>query len=132
MKREGNTYWNMKGKYQEYAFAVSALIPYKGKASNLHLDLFRNTVRLYHDYYTNGGDNFGDCFYLDLYHLMYHADELESVAVDEGEPLISRLLERIFGGFGGKVVFNESLTHNLEKLADIVARYAWEKEHSND
>ena len=53
-----NTYWNHKGKYNELAEKLQALIPVEGAVANPRknkkLEKFRKAVNCYYDLYNNG------------------------------------------------------------------------------
>lgn len=53
-----NTYWNNKGKYQDLAEGVQALIPDQGPVPNARknpkLERFRKAANCYYDLYNNG------------------------------------------------------------------------------
>lgn len=53
-----DTYWNNKGKYEEFAQKLQALIPFEGQVAqprkNKKLEKFRKAVNCYYDLYNNG------------------------------------------------------------------------------
>jgi hypothetical protein len=54
-----NTYWNDRGRYNDEAKALQALIPMVGavpyrRTKNMHLERFRKAVNAYYDLYNNG------------------------------------------------------------------------------
>lgn len=131
-----NTYWNHKGKYQEWTDKLSGLIPDEGRAKELHIDLIRNINNCYHDHYNNGNCNWGNKEE-QFYHILYHADELSAVAGLEDVD-IKILLFQIKGYFDDADPDDfypvelgpefDVLGEKWEKLADIITRYAWEVE----
>ena len=145
-----NTYWNHLGKYQEWYDELWKQVPMNGKADKSHIDLLRCMSKLYYDHYNNGGCNWdvlGDHFSL----IKYWYDQLCETSELNGAGMYHALLKQIQDtmsdvettgdnvGWADDYGSDElqlqvdsklrTLDDKWEKLADIIIRYAWEKEH---
>tara|TARA_R110002012_G_C11640691_1_gene610625 strand:+ start:1726 stop:2211 length:486 start_codon:yes stop_codon:yes gene_type:complete len=57
---EKQSYWNKTGKYQDIADQLQTLVPDKGDAQDVRVDLFRRASNTYYEMYNNGGMNMID------------------------------------------------------------------------
>ncbi len=127
-----NTYWENNGKHQDWVEVLQKQVPAQGEAEELHIDLLRNVANCYYDHYNNGNCNW-DHKQEQFAHIEYHADKLEAAAEIEGITSTWRLLkdirrpldEDLDDGLGYLGQDSETLEDNLEKLVDIVVRWAW-------
>lgn len=61
-----NTYWNSKGKHQEWLDAIEEKTPSIGYTGNPYMDALLAAKHLYHDAYNNGGGNIECCYMKDV------------------------------------------------------------------
>jgi hypothetical protein len=61
-----NTYWNNKGKYQEWADEISETMPDMCDTDNKNMNVFIAMTNLYYDIYNNGGGNIEDSYMLEV------------------------------------------------------------------